>query len=198
MQTIHFTLAQLKAVQCLAAENDIRYYMNGVFVEATPFETRLVATDGTAIGVTRFAIENDLERDTELIIPSATIDSIKAGKREMQAPARVEIDDGQHYLCVEKLSLRIAFVPVDGKFPAYRRVFPKAPSGEVGQFDPQLLTAFAKAGKILRDLSHNPVPRLTYNGESARVSFDNYDDFAGAVMGWRAPKNSRPADTSWI
>ncbi|EML1597778.1 DNA polymerase III subunit beta [Burkholderia cenocepacia] len=198
MQTIHFTLAQLKATQCLAAENDIRYYFNGVFVEATPFETRLVATDGTAIGVTRCAIENDIEGDVGLIIPNATIDGIKAGKRDMQAPARVEIEDGQHYLCVEKLSLRVTFAPVDGKFPVYRRVFPQTVSGEVGQFDPELLTAFAKAGKILRDLSHNPVPRLAYNGDSARVSFDNYDDFAGVIMGWRAPKNSRPADTSWI
>ena len=41
MQTIHFTIAQLKAAQFLAAENDIRAYSKGVDLEATPIETPL-------------------------------------------------------------------------------------------------------------------------------------------------------------
>ena len=193
MQTIHFTIAQLKAAQFLAAENDIRAYFNGVYLEATPFETRLVGCDGTKIGVVRCAIENDIAADTALIVPNDIIDKAKVTKRDMLSPARVEIDNGQHTLCVDAPDLRLPFAPVDLRYPEYRRVFPKAMSGEPGQFDPQLLVAFANAGKTLMHKSHAPVPRLAYNGDNARVTFDNYDEFVGVIMGWRAPKNSRPA-----
>lgn len=200
MQTIHFTIAQLKAAQFLAAENDIRYYFNGVYLEATPFETRLVGCDGMKIGVVRYAVENDIEAGTTatLIVPNDVIDKAKVTKRDMLSAARVEIDNGQHTLCVDALDLRLPFAAVDRRFPEYRRVFPKAPSGEPGQFDPQLLVAFAKAGKTLLHKTNNPVPRLDYNGDNARVTFDNYDDFIGVIMGWRAPKDSRPAVVDWL
>lgn len=198
MQTIHFTIAQLKAAQFLAAENDIRAYFNGVYLEATPFETRLVGCDGTKIGVVRYVVENDLDTDTALIVPNDIIDKAKVTKRDMLSAARVEIENGQHTLCVDTAGLRLPFAPADGRFPEYRRVFPKTTSGEPGQFDPQLLVAFAKAGKTLLHKSNNPVPRLAYNGDNARVTFDNYDEFVGVIMGWRAPKNSRPAVVDWL
>ncbi|MGU4696756.1 DNA polymerase III subunit beta [Burkholderia cepacia] len=198
MQTIHFTIAQLKAAQFLAAENDLRSYFNGVYLEATPFETRLVGCDGMKIGVVRHAVENDISADTALIVPNDIIDKARVTKRDMLSAARVEIENGQYTLCVDVAGLRLPFAPVDGRFPEYRRVFPKTTSGEPGQFDPQLLVAFAKAGKTLLHKSNNPVPRLAYNGDNARVTFDNYDEFVGVIMGWRAPKNSRPAVVDWL
>ncbi|MDI9684284.1 hypothetical protein [Burkholderia cenocepacia] len=200
MQTIHFTIAQLKAAQFLAAENDIRAYFNGVYLEATPFETRLVGCDGTKIGVVRHAVENDVDAGTTatLIVPNDIIDKAKVTKRDMLAAARVEIDNGQHTLCIDALDLRMPFSPPAGRFPEYRRVFPKTTSGEPGQFDPQLLIAFAKAGKTLLHTSNNPVPHLAYNGDNARVTFNNYDEFVGVIMGMRPPKESRPAVVDWL
>ncbi|RQQ30554.1 hypothetical protein DF163_14070 [Burkholderia stagnalis] len=200
LKAAQFLAAQFLAAQFLAAENDIRYYFNGVYLEATPFETRLVGCDGMKIGVVRHVVENDIEAGTTatLIVPNDIIDKAKVTKRDMLSAARIEIDKGQHTLCVDALGLRLPFAAVDGRFPEYRRVFPKAPSGEPGQFDPQLLVAFAKAGKTLLHKSNNPVPRLDYNGDNARVTFDNYDDFIGVIMGWRAPKDSRPAVVDWL
>ncbi|HDR9176356.1 TPA: DNA polymerase III subunit beta [Burkholderia vietnamiensis] len=212
MQTIHFTVAQLKAAQILAAQQDIRYYLNGVFIEATPFETRLVATDGHKAGVFRYAVENDVlagatvENDVlagatvEVIIPHEAIDRLKAAKSDMTAVVRLEVEDRQCSLCVDAMGARIQFVAVDGRYPDYRRIFPKTMSGVPGQYRADLLMDFAKAAKLLIKKSPAVMPRLTYDGSCARVSFDDYDDFAGVVMGWQIPAKSktRPADTSWI
>nr|WP_249180058.1 DNA polymerase III subunit beta [Burkholderia dolosa] len=202
VQTIHFTIAQLKAAQILAAQQDIRYYLNGVFIEATPFETRLVATDGHKAGVFRYAVENDVlaGATVEVIIPHEAIDRLKAAKSDMTAVVRLEVEDRQCSLCVDAMGARIQFVAVDGRYPDYRRIFPKTMSGVPGQYRADLLMDFAKAAKLLIKKSPAVMPRLTYNGSCARVSFDDYDDFAGVVMGWQIPvaSKTRPADTSWI
>ncbi|MCW3657887.1 hypothetical protein K6L27_06900 [Burkholderia cenocepacia] len=202
MQTIHFTIAQLKAAQILAAQQDVRFYLNGVFIEATPFETRLVATDGYKIGVIRYAVENDVAAGTtaEVIIPHDAIDKLKAAKRDMMSAVRLEVEDRQCALCVDSMGARIQFVAVDGRFPAYRLAFPQSTSGVPGQYRADLLMDFAKAGKVLLQKSRLDMPRLDYNDTNARVSFDDYDDFAGVIAKWDIPKasKSRPADTSWI
>ncbi len=198
MQTIHFTLAQLKAAQILAAVQDIRYYLNGVFIEATPFETRLVATDGHKCGVIRHAAENDVSDDVSLIIPSDVINKLKAAKRDMQSAVYIEIENGKYVLHAPALGYPTEFAPIDGRYPDYRRIFPKTTSGEPGQYSVHLLMDFAKAARVLLNKSSDVTPRINYNGENARVSIDDYDNFAGVVMGWRAAENSKPADTSWI
>ena len=53
IQTIQIDPRQLKAVALLAPKQDRRYWLNGVYVEAMPRETRLVAMDGKRMGVFR-------------------------------------------------------------------------------------------------------------------------------------------------
>ncbi|KJK22217.1 hypothetical protein UB46_23000 [Burkholderiaceae bacterium 16] len=51
IQIIQIDPRQLKAIALLAPKTDQRYWLNGVFVEATSTETRLVAMDGKRMGV---------------------------------------------------------------------------------------------------------------------------------------------------
>ncbi|AAT38390.1 putative DNA polymerase III protein [Burkholderia phage BcepC6B] len=171
-----------------------------MFIEATPYETRLVATDGHKAGVFRYAVENDVPagETAEVIIPHEAIDRLKAAKSDLVHFVRLEVEDRQCSLCVDAMGARIQFVAVDGRYPDYRRIFPKTMSGVPGQYRADLLMDFAKAAKLLIKKSPAVMPRLTYNGDSARVSFDDYDDFAGVIAGCRLANGSRLADTSWI
>lgn len=198
MQMIHFTAAQLKAIALLAAQQDVRYYLNGVLVEATPFETRLVATDGRKAGVVRHAVENDIDADVSLIVPTSVISLLKASKSDGNKTVSIEIDNSTYTLCAPFTGLRAGFTPVAGRFPDYRRVVPANPSGEFAHFMPQLLIEFVKCGQLLTNRAF-VVPRLEHNGaSSARITFDGFDNFIGVLMPYDFKKEAKPADTSWI
>lgn len=197
MQKAAVTAAHLKAIALLAAQQDIRYYLNGVLVEATPFETRLVATDGHKLGVVRFATENEITSDLSFIVPTSAIDSLKVGKREMSAPLSIEID-GADYAIIAG-GVRISFKPVDGKFPRWQRFVPKTLSGKAAQYDPTLLMDFVKCGRILLGSSTFRNPRIEQNGKDAsRVTFDGYDNFIGVLMPFMFAQKAKPADVSWF
>jgi len=46
---IHISRNKLKAAAYFSARDDIRYYLNGILIESTPMQTRIVATDGHAL-----------------------------------------------------------------------------------------------------------------------------------------------------
>jgi DNA polymerase-3 subunit beta len=199
MNIIRFTAAELKAAALLAPTKDIRFYLNGVFVEATPTETRLVATDGAALGIVRRTCTNTIDTDVSLIVPDSAIAQLKVGKRDSRMGIEIQIDSHGFALCAPTLGLRISFKPVEGRFPDYRRVVPKDMSGVAGHYQPTYLGTFQKVGQLLLDTSKWVLPRVEQNGESAaRVTFDGYDGFIGVLMPGRFAKNAQPANVGWF
>lgn len=160
----------LAAAACCAAAKDIRYYLNGVLVESLPSETRIAATTGQIAGVARYSRAN-ADR-FELIIPLATV------MLALKMP-RTFLSLAKHG---DQWSLAgIAFTPIEGKFPDYRRVIPDKTSGESAPgFSPELLNVFAKVGKALKIKSH-PIVR-TNGKDAALVHFYAFDDFIGVLM----------------
>lgn len=182
----------LAALHC-AGKNDVRYYLNGVYVEATATETRLVATTGIVCAAFRQATPNT--EAVSLIIPRDTVEAFAKVAKNAKGVA-LRIVDGQHRLYWNGGSL--PFAPIDGRFPDYRRVFPQSPSGETAQFNPKLLLAFSKVSKTLG--TGGVIPEILHNGSSgALVRLNGRSDFVGAVMPWVQPANSLAVpDTSWI
>lgn len=169
---IHIDLAKLQALQLLAGQNDVRPYLNGVYVEATATQTRLAATNGHIMGLHLQAIPPDfankgVEWET-LILPNEVIAKCKLQKGVSNI-GTVLIDqtanpkwgagiEGEP-LTINAYTLRlwdgtlIPFKPCDGKFPDFRRVIPAASAtqGEGAQFNPAYLAQFVKAVKLLGD-----------------------------------------------
>lgn len=167
-----FPRQYLAAAAVLMAVNEARYYLNGVLVESMPCETRIAATDGNVAGVLRHERMNS--DNFEVIVPAGVIAIAVKLPGEFLA---LECADG-------KWSLGgVPFVPVDGKFPDYRRVIPSACSGERGDFNPELLMRFVKVGKALK---RRDSPILRQNGTgSALVHFYAFDNFVGVCMPMR-------------
>ena len=175
----------LAAAAVFAAAQDIRYCLNGVFIEVMRTEVRCAATDGNMAGVCRSRTEQ--ERMPHVIVPNETIKIVlSANKSEVLA---LEFEEG-------KWSLGgIPFKPVDGTFPAYRRILTCEHSGKAAQFNPAFIAAFAKAGKALGIKS---APIIRHNGEGgAQVQFYGCDDFVGVLMPLRAFTEKHP-DTGLI
>jgi DNA polymerase-3 subunit beta len=178
----------LAAAAVFAAEADVRYYLNGVFAEVRASETRLVASDGNMAGVLRDQVlvgEQDVLPD--VIIPNETVKLAITNKSQTVTLA---FDDGKWSLA------GIAFTPVDGKFPPYRRIIPRQCSGEAAQFNVEFLARFLKAAKALGVKSQ---PIIRHNGDGgAQVQFYGRDDeFVGVIMPLRAFTEEHP-DTGLV
>ena len=60
---------QLRSAAHGMATRDIRYYLNGLLVEATKSQTTAVGTDGHMIVANRCEAENEIDENINLIIP---------------------------------------------------------------------------------------------------------------------------------
>lgn len=180
---------QLIAALCTAATTDIRQYLNGIYVEATSMETRIVATDGTVLSIQRADAKGDNEVGSvfTMIVPRAAIDKIK----KHPVLKTVEINnDGGAWGIVDG-HMRTGFTPTEGYYPDYRRILPTQTSGETAQFDPALIAAFAKAAKILGAtyknlnqvvISHNGFDTPGNIGRrTALVTLGHLTDYIGAI-----------------
>lgn len=185
---------QLIAALCTAGKSDIRPYLNGVYVEATDMETRLSSTNGVAGSMQRADAkgENDVDgRTVRMIVPRHALEGVKNHK----LLRTVEInDDGGTWALVD-YPARISFVPIEDRFPDMRRVIPRTTSGEIAQFDPELIGQFAKAAKVLGAtykglaqvaIAHNghiaPDGKGSAGLHAALVSLGQRQDYTGVIM----------------
>ncbi|MFW6855321.1 DNA polymerase III subunit beta [Burkholderia gladioli] len=180
MQRIFLTGTNLKAMQLGAAVKDVRYYLNGVFIEATQCETRLVATDGWMLAAFRTTVKNELDVPiVTLIVPNEVIKQVKPVKG-VNDSLTIEIEDGRYTLISG--DLRIGFRPLEGIYPDYRRILATRVSGVVGHYDPDRLAVLKKIGNTLRR-SKNAIPYVHHNGEgNAVITFGCLPTFIGILM----------------
>jgi DNA polymerase III sliding clamp (beta) subunit (PCNA family) len=97
----------------IAAKNDIRYYLNGLLIEAMKTETRVIATNGAIMGIYRETVEND---KTESFILPRDIAAMIKGKQETVSFNLINEEKAIMYFNNQE----ITFAPVAGKFPDYR------------------------------------------------------------------------------
>ncbi|MBO1859364.1 DNA polymerase III subunit beta [Burkholderia cenocepacia] len=199
---VHVTGAALKAALLQAGKQDIRYYLNGICVEAYEKETRIIATDGHRMAVVRVRAENfGVSPGTQFIIPRATVEALKVTKPLRDLPISIEGPDEKtgEYRMTYATDV-IIFRAVEGKFPDYRRVVPQRTSGEPTQLNPAYLLDMRKSVELLGSKRIH----VQYNGTDATVitAEDTKIEFVGVVMPERwTDKDQKPhvpPDTSWV
>lgn len=167
----------LKAVSIFAGKKDIRYYLNGVAVEAVANETRLVGTNGHALGVHRMVAENDCKGLVLFIIPNDTVSmllKLKKPKGWRGEEVTITVPDDcaakpDSELRADCFGQSILFRRIDGKYPDYTRVIPTELSGEVAAFDPKYLMLLQKAVQCFHDKAIMPAFRMNGNGPALAV-----------------------------
>ena len=166
-----------------AATKDIRYYLNGVFVEVTPGFTRIISTDGQVMSIQGHKNDHSGDKFT-VLIPN---DTIKALDKKMRA---YELkNEGSTWIIHNQI-----FTPMDGRFPDWRRILPDLSTmrhdAEIAhQFQPDNIAKFAKiAGKETLVIE---------NASTSVVRILGRSDFIGVLMSLR-PEWIEKHDTSII
>ena len=108
-------------VQYAMAQQDIRYYLNGLLMVADGGSLKVVATDGHRLAYASLDIGGKLARQ-EVIIPRKTVLELAKLLAESDDEVKIELSAAQASFRFGSIELVTKLI--DGKFPDYTRVIP--------------------------------------------------------------------------
>ena len=112
----------LLSVQYAMAQQDVRYYLNGVLLIVEGKKLKVVATDGHRLAFSAGIINGDYEKQ-EIIIPRKAVTELC--KLLGDTDDNVEIEFSTQQVKATFSDINIISKVIDGKFPDYERVIPK-------------------------------------------------------------------------
>ncbi len=105
------------------AQQDVRYYLNGLLLELGEKTLRAVATDGHRLALKEITVETGLTESQQIIIPrKGVIELIRLLDGDDK---EISIEVSQNHIRVSKDTIQFTSKLIDGKFPDYQRVIPK-------------------------------------------------------------------------
>ena len=173
MTRFYMSADTLRAVLICASTEQIRYYLNGVYIDPALVA---VATDGHRLLAANILPCDETGEPVDVpkfdgwIIPRDALKKALAGHKArliLVSPDRIG---------------DVSYTPIDGTFPDWRRVVPAEVSGVAAHFNANYVADF---GKIYRLLTGNktPLPLLHHNGEGpAGVTFGTAERVIGVLM----------------
>ena len=112
----------LESVQYAMAQQDVRYYLNGVLLIIENHRLKVVATDGHRLAYNEDMIESEHEK-LETILPRKAVAELCKLLRDSEEVVELEFTPQQVKASFSEIVLVTKVI--EGKFPDYERVIPK-------------------------------------------------------------------------
>lgn len=195
IEKTHFSMAQ----------QDVRYYLNGMLLETGGKFLRTVATDGHRLAMCEAELDGASLDEQQVIVPRKGVLELQ---RLMNGEGSLNIELGPNHVRIQLEGIRFTSKLIDGRFPEYDRVIPKESSNELSADRESFKAALQRTAilsnekyrgirLIIRDSgvvmqAHNPEQEeaeeeleVQYSGEDIEIGFNvNYLlDALGAVSG---------------
>ncbi|HEY0563025.1 MAG TPA: DNA polymerase III subunit beta [Methylophilus sp.] len=160
----------LKQVEFAMAQQDIRYYLNGLLLEVNGEQLNIVGTDGHRLSFTSTTLNQSYEK-TEVILPRKTVLELIKLLNDSEDDVSIELAAGQVNFAFGEIKL-ISKV-IDGKFPDYNRVIPQGHQNAFSVNRLAVLTAMQRASILSNEkyrgirmvLSNNNLKLISTNTE---------------------------------
>ncbi len=159
-QMVHFSMAQ----------QDIRYYLNGLLLVLDGNNVIAVATDGHRLAFCQVETEQEFTRQ-EVIIPRKTIIELQRLLEESDETVQLDIAASQVKLTFADIELVSKLV--EGKFPDYTRVIPKGYRNDFTIDRDRLLRSLQRAAIMTSDKFKGV--RCVISPGSMKISSTNAD-----------------------
>jgi DNA polymerase-3 subunit beta len=185
------------------AQQDVRYYLNGMLLESGGKFLRTVATDGHRLALCQAELDGAALDEQQVIVPRKGVLELQ---RLLTGEGAVDIVLGANHVRIELDGIRFTSKLIDGRFPEYDRVIPQDSSNELTAGRDLLRGALHRTAilsnekyrgirLIIRDgavvlQAHNPEQEeaeeeleVSYSGDDIEIGFNvNYLlDAIGAV-----------------
>jgi len=144
------------------AQQDVRYYLNGLYLEVLGGRLRVVATDGHRLALAT-APSRVEAADAGVIVPRKGVLELS---RLLEGETPVELAIGTNHIRAANQQFTFTSKLVDGKFPDYERVIPKNADKSVIGDRAELRQAFTRTAILSNE---------KYRGVRLRLSKDNLD-----------------------
>jgi DNA polymerase III subunit beta len=131
-----------KLVEFAMAQQDIRYYLNGMLLVIDKGTLQAVATDGHRLSWASIAVTGDYARQ-EVILPRKTV--LELGKLLVDSDDPVSLDILTNQVRFRFANIELVSKVVDGKFPDFNRVIPVGHGKQVELLRVELLAALQRA-----------------------------------------------------
>jgi DNA polymerase-3 subunit beta len=158
---------QLAQVAYAMAQQDIRYYLNGLLLIADGGELRMVATDGHRLAYAASTLEAPLARRSEAILPRKTV--LELARQLADSDDALEVLLAANQAVFRFGPIELVTKLIDGKFPDYERVIPQAHPKRV-TFERQPLLAALQRAAILTNEKFRGVRLVLGDGALKIVS----------------------------
>ena len=177
------------------AQQDVRYYLNGLLLETDAKTLRAVATDGHRLALCEAELESKAKTNQQVILPRKGVLELQ---RILGGDGNVDLAIGTSHVRAQIGDIRFTSKLIDGRFPEYGRVIPAAPPKKI-MADRDILRAALQRAAILSNekyrgirlavktgvltlQSHNPEQEeaeeeleIAYSGEELEIGFNvNY------------------------
>ena len=201
-EAVDFSLSHEKLTNLLTntqfamAQQDVRYYLNGLLLEVADKSIKAVATDGHRLAFDETDIKKSSEETRQVIVPRKGVTELIRLLQTSENEANVKISKNHIQITSDNLSFTSKLI--DGKFPDYQRVIPELRETVLTANREELKNSLARAAILsnekyrgvkvgfskdsLRILAHNPEKEeaevevgVTYQGEEMEIGFNvNY------------------------
>ncbi len=149
------------------AQQDVRYYLNGMLLEIKSGRLRMVATDGHRLALCT-APEPVIAADVMVIIPRKGVLELA---RLLEGDDPISLVIGSNHVRAANRQFTFTSKLVDGKFPEYERVLPKSPDKSVVGGRLALKQAFTRTA-ILSNEKYRGV-RLKLSADALEITANN-------------------------
>ena len=151
------------------ANQDVRYYLNGMLFDLRDGQLRLVATDGHRLAVSDHSGAVNVAGEPQLIVPRKGV--LELARMMSDSDDEVVLALGRNHIRLAKSGMRFTSKLIDGRFPEYEAVIPLGADKQV-LVDRDLFTHALQRAAILSNEKYRGV-RLEANGNLLKIVAHN-------------------------
>jgi DNA polymerase-3 subunit beta len=145
------------------AQQDVRYYLNGMLWELDSKQLRVVATDGhrLAMCTLKDKISVTGEGGVQMILPRKGV--LELARLLVDDEAEIQINIGSNHIRATTGDFTFTSKLVDGKFPDYEKVVPRSPTNVLKGSRQELRQAFTRTAILSNEKFRGVRLKLTAN-----------------------------------
>ena len=151
------------------AQQDVRYYLNGLLFDLADTRLRCVATDGHRLALCETALEAAVATKRQIIVPRKGVQELQ---RLLEGGDRsLVLEMGRNHIRVKRDDVTFTSKLIDGRFPDYEAVIPIGADREV-RIEREALRASLQRAAILSNEKYRGV-RLEVSPGLVRINAHN-------------------------
>jgi DNA polymerase-3 subunit beta len=168
------------------ANQDVRYYLNGLLFEFHDGTLTTVATDGHRLAVCDLVNDIGVAQDRQMIVPRKGV--LELSRMLSESEDQVELALGKNHIRLVKGSMVFTSKLIDGRFPDYQAVIPKGTDRHIKIHRESFILALQRAsilsnekykgvrleatGNVVKIVAHNPQHEEAVEELEAELNFE--------------------------